>query len=276
MKLDYLKVLKEKKELVSVVLLGVSAFFAVLILVKVTGFFTASARAESLVKKAIAQNETDANDMDKYFAKYKVLAEALKKNNLFVPSAQKQHPIKEVWGIFGDEVLIKDKWYKVGAGVGDAKIVAIGPTEVTIEWDGNKKTFAPIDAAGPSQPGGPRDSRAVAKAGEPGGGSAQMVAVGSASAVRPMGGRGGMEGPMAGMMGRFQNMSEADRDRFRAQMQERRDRYMNMSEAERERFRAEMRERFGGGRPQGGGRPPGGGRSSGGGRDSGGGRRGGR
>ena len=48
------------------------------------------------------------------------------------------------------------------------------------------------------------------------------------------------------MMGRFQNMSEADRDRFRREMQERRERYMNMSEAERERFRAEMRERFGG------------------------------
>jgi len=265
MKVDYLKVLKEKKELVSVVLLGVSAFFAVLILVKVTGFFTASARAENLVKKAIAQNETDANDMGKYFAKYKVLADALKKNNLFVPSAPKQHPVKEVWGIFGNEVLIKDKWYKIGAGVGDAKIVAIGPTQVTIEWDGNKKTFAPIDSAGPTQPGGPRGSRAVATAGQPGGGSAQMVAVGSASAGRPMGGRGGMEGFVAGMRERFQNMPEAERDRFRAQMQERRDRYLNMSEAERERFRTEMRERFSGGRPQGGGRPPGGGRSSGGG-----------
>ncbi len=65
MKLDYLK---KKKELVSVVLLGVSAFLAVLMLVKVTGFFTAPARAEKIVKKAV-QNNTDANDMDKYFAK---------------------------------------------------------------------------------------------------------------------------------------------------------------------------------------------------------------
>jgi len=275
MKVDYLKVLKEKKELVSVVLLGASAFFVVLILVKVTGFFTASARAESLVKKAIAQNETDAKDIDKYFAKYKVLAEALKKNNLFVPPAQKQHPVKEVWGIFGDEVLIKDKWYKVDDTVGDAKIVAIGPTEVTIEWDGNKKTFAPIDAAEPSQPGGPRGSRAVASAGGPGGGNAQMVAVGSAGG--PMGGRGGAAGFVDGMRQRFQNMPEAERNRIMTEMRERRDRFMNMSEAERERFRAEMRERFGGGRPQ-GGRPTGSGRSSGGGRGSsgGGGRRGGR
>ncbi len=270
MKLDYLK---EKKELVSVVLLGLSAFLAVLILVKVTGFFTAPARAELLVKKAVAQNNTDANDMDKYFAKYKALANELKKNNLFAPPPPKQHPVKEVWGIFGDEVIIKDKLYKVGDKVGDAKIVAIEPTQVTIEWDGKKKTFAPFDAGSSSQPGGPRGSRATARGGSPrpGGGSAQMVTIQSQG--RPTGGRGGsMGGSMGGGMERFrgmgermQNMSEADRDRFVAEMRERRERYMNMSEAEREKFRAEMRERFGGGRP-GGGRPSGGERGPGGGR----------
>ncbi len=276
MKLDYLK---EKKELVSVVLLGVSAFLAVLILVKLTGFFTAPAKAELLVKKAVAQNNTDANDIDKYFAKYKALANELKKNNLFAPPPPKQHPVKEVWGIFGNEVLIKDKWYKVGDKVGDAKIVAIGPTEVTIEWDGKEKTFAPIDSKGSSQPGGPRGSRATASSGGPGGGSAQMVTIQSEGRpmVRPEGGRGpgrgGMGGGMEGMRERFQNMSEAERNRVMAEMRERRERYMNMSEAEREKFRAEMRERFGGGRPPGGGRPSGGGRSSGGERPSGGERR---
>ena len=98
-----------------------------------------------------------------------------------------------------------------------------------------------------------------------------MVAVGSQQMGRPTGRGefGGFGGP-EGMRERFQNMPEADRDRIRAEMQERRERYMNMSEAERERFRAEMRERFGGGRPPGGERGPGGGR----GQDSG--RRGGR
>ena len=59
MKLDYLK---KKEELVSVVLLGISAFFAILILVKVTSYFTASARAESLVKKAVGQNNKDNDE----------------------------------------------------------------------------------------------------------------------------------------------------------------------------------------------------------------------
>jgi hypothetical protein len=175
MKFDYLK---EKKELISFVLLGVSAFLAVLILVKVTGFFTTSAKAEGLVKRAVVQNNTDSKDMDKYFAKYKVLADALKKNNLFAPPPPKQHPVKDVLGILGEEVLINDKWYKVGETVGDAKVVAIGPTEATIEWDGKEKTFAPIDAAGPSQPGGPKAPRALAEGGKAGGGHAQMVATG--------------------------------------------------------------------------------------------------
>jgi len=244
MKLDYLK---KKKELVSVILLGVSAFFAVLILVKVTGFFTASARAENIVKTAIAQNNADAEDMDKYFAKYKALADELKKNNLFAPPPPKQHPIKEVLGIFGDEVLIKDKWYKVGDKVGDAKIVAIGPTEVTIEWDGNKKTFAPIEASEPSQPGGPRSSRAAAKSSESKGGSAQMVTVGSA--VRPM------DLPKVAiekMKERFKNMSGADRDKFMAVMKKSEEKFKKMSDVERAQFKYKMLEKFSGGEAGGG------------------------
>jgi hypothetical protein len=261
--------LKEKKEFVSVVLLGVSVVLAVSILIKVTGFFTASAKAEKIVNNAIEQNTEDANDIDKYFVKYKMLADALKKNNLFAPPPPKQHPVKEVTGIFGDEVIIRDKLYKAGDKVADATIVSIEATQVTIEWDGKKKTFSPMDAGGSSPPGRPGGSRSTARGGPPspgGGGGPQMVTVRSQGG--PTGGPGGGMGPM---MGRFQNMSEAERDRFRTEMQERRERYMNMSDAEREKFRSEMRERM-----MGGGRPPGGGRPSGSGRGSSGGRRGGR
>jgi hypothetical protein len=244
MKLDCLK---EKKELVSVVLLGASVFFAVLILVKVTGFFAASAKAESLVKTAIEQNNTDPNDMDKYFAKYKVLADALKKNNLFVPPAEKQHPVQEVLGILGNEVLIKDKWYEVGDTVGEAKIVAIGPTQATIEWDGKEKTFAPIDASDPSQPGGPRSSRAAAKSSESKGGSAQMVAVQSQGRATDL-----PKVAIEKMTERFKNMSEPERDKFMTVMKEQKEEYKKMSEAEKIQFKSEMIEKFSGGGPDGG------------------------
>lgn len=252
MKIDYL--LKEKKEVVSIVLLCFSAVLAILIIVKIASFFTAPARAAKIVKDANEQNTTDAKNIDKYFAKYKKLADDLKKENLFAPPAPKQHPVREITGIFGDEVIIGDKLYKVGARIGDAKIISIEPTVVTIEWEGRKKTFSPMDAGGSSGPGGPGGPRPSARRGgppSPGGGSAQMVTV--ESQARPP---SGPSGGFGGVRGRFpSNMSDSDRERFRAEMQERRERYMQMSEAERERFRAEMRERFGG-------RTPGGGRGS--------------
>ena len=46
---------------------------------------------------------------------------------------------------------------------------------------------------------------------------------------------------------RYQEMTEAEREEFRAQMEERRKRFENMSEEERDKLRAEMRERFGSG-----------------------------
>jgi len=163
MKTDYLR---QKKELIPLVLFGASAALAVLILVKTTSFFAALARAENIVKKSTTQNNVDANDVDKYFTKYKLLAEALKKNNLFAPPPPKQHPVKEVSGIFGNEVLIRDRWYKVGDTVGDAKIVAIGPTQATIEWDGAEKAFSPIDATISKTPKGSQAGKAVVKAGK--------------------------------------------------------------------------------------------------------------
>ncbi len=162
MKTDYLR---HKKELIPLMLFGASVLMALLILIKVVGFFVFSARAENLIERAIAQNDTDTKDTKKYFAESKALAEGLKKNNLFAPPPPKQHPVKEIWGILGDEVLIKGKWYKVGDTIGDAKILAIGPTSAKIDWNGAEKVFLPIDAAIPEAPKGSQAKKAVAKAG---------------------------------------------------------------------------------------------------------------
>jgi hypothetical protein len=163
MKTDYLR---QKKELIPLVLFGASAVLAVLILLKTTSFFAASSKAENIVKKASAQNNAGANDIEKHFTKYKVLADALKKNNLFAPPPPKQHPVKEVIGILGNEVLIQDKWYKVGDTVADAKIMAIGPTQVIIEWNGVEKAFLPFDAKISEAPKGSQAKKAVVKAGK--------------------------------------------------------------------------------------------------------------
>ena len=242
MKLDYLKDrLKNKKELVPTVLLGVSVLCGILILVKVTSFFVASARAESVVKRAIKQNSTDPNNIEKQLASSAAITDELKKNNLFAPPQEKQHPITEVSGIFGDQVLIKDKWYNVGDKIADAKVVAIGPTSVTIMWDGKEKSFLPIQAKVVEAQSGPRGRTATANGKEGEGAGKDEKGEGSAVTVMIQSeGFGGPGGPGEGFMAMRQRME-------------------NMSEEERQAFRDQMRERFAGGR---GG--PGGGRDFGG------------
>jgi hypothetical protein len=250
MNINYLNYLKEKKEVVSVALLGISLLLGVLILFKVAGLFVTSAKAEGIVKKAVAQNKAGTEDVEKYFAESKSLAEQLKSNNLFAPPPPKENPVKQVDGIMGSEAFINGDWRKVGDKIADAQIVAIGPTSVKIAWDGSEKEFYPIMSGGPEGPGGrpgPEGGTARAEGGRPG--RAEMVVVGSEAG--PMPGRGGMPG-FGRMGGRMGNMSEQDRERMRTEMQAMRERFMNASPEERERMREEMRQRFadrfGGGR----------------------------
>ncbi|MHC4744441.1 MAG: hypothetical protein ACYS8Z_21210 [Planctomycetota bacterium] len=51
------------------------------------------------------------------------------------------------------------------------------------------------------------------------------------------------------MRERFRNMSPEEREKFRAEMEERRKRFENMSDEERKKLRAEMSDRFGPGSP---------------------------
>ena len=137
-----------KKEVVPLVLLGTSAVCAVLILVKVTSFFAASAKAETLVERATAQNGSNEEEIKQIVAESCAFADDLKKANLFSPPVPKRHPVTSVLGILGDEALIDGKWYKAGDRVQDARIVAVEPTHVRVEWEGREKTFAPLQATG--------------------------------------------------------------------------------------------------------------------------------
>jgi hypothetical protein len=238
MKLDHLK---EKKELVATAMLVVAVVSAVLITVRVRGFFVTSANAQSAVEQTIDQNKPDPKNVTAQSGKFKKVADALKKQNLFSPPPPRQNPVNAVMGIFGDEALINGKWYKVGDKVADAKIVAVAPTAVTVEWDGKKKVFNPIDGGSSSGPGGSsRPGRPTPSSS--GGGRPGMVVT---QGPRPGGGGGGMPGMEGMTRERMENMSEAERNKFRDQM---RQRFEHMSEGERDRFRSEMRQRMGGDR----------------------------
>jgi hypothetical protein len=123
------------------VLLGSLAF------VKVARSFIEPKRVEGIIASVSARNDQDPNRVQPYLDQTKDVADALKAKNLFVKAPPRQHPVKQVEGILGQEVLIGDKWYKVGAKIGEARIVSVESTRVMIEWDGKTKAFAPIAAA---------------------------------------------------------------------------------------------------------------------------------
>jgi hypothetical protein len=220
--------LKNKKELIPTVLLGVSVLCGILILVKVASFFMASARAESIVKGAIEQNGTTQKNIEKYLADSATITGELKKNNLFAPPAPRQHPVKEITGILGNQVYINDKWYNVGDTIADAKVVAIGPTSVTIAWEGKEKTFLPIQANVAEGQGGQRGGGAPrAGSGKEGDNKNANESGPTQVTVQVQGppGFGGGGGPGGGgftaMRQRFQNMSDEERQAFREQMRQR-------------------------------------------------------
>ena len=159
---DYLK---NNKHLVRPVLLGVSAVLAVLALAKLWDYYTTSAEAQSIVRKAVDQDKADPNLVKENLAGFKKIADALKKESLFVPRAPKRHPVSAVLGIMGSEALINGKWYKAGDKIKDAEVVAVEPTLVRIKWDGKEKTFAPISAmtATVSKPAGRVDKNPKGK-----------------------------------------------------------------------------------------------------------------
>ena len=242
MKLDYLN---EKKELVSTALLVISVLSAILILVKVTGFFVASANAETAVNDAIRHSKPDAKNVTAQLDNSKKVADALKKSNLFSPPPPKQNPIKMVMGIFGDEALINGKWYKAGDKVADARILAVNPTSVETEWNGKKKTFSPIDSSSASGPSGSsrpgRSTVSVRSSSSSGGGRPQMVVTKSDA---------GIKSPKANnpeatkIKKKYEGMSEAHKDTFKRVMKDRAEQYKQMSDSERKNFKAHIIERI--------------------------------
>lgn len=240
MKLYYLK---GRERLVQYVLFGVAGVSVVLMLVKVVDYFVSSAKAQGIVEDVVSQGEPNEAVVREKLGGLRGIADALKKRNLFVPPPPRQHPVNAVLGIMGDEALIGDKWYKAGDKIADATIVAVEPTQVKIEWDGNTKYFAPLASAEGSS-GPPSGRRGPGGGGESAGPGPARVDVAGPGPER----------------GGFGNMSEEQRAEMRARMEGMRARFETMSPEERDAFRNEMRSRFGGRGPGEGGGGPGGGR----------------
>ncbi len=232
MKLDFLK---KREEWLSLVFIATSVGLGVLILLKISGYYVVQAEAGQTIAMAMQEGQPDPNDTRTRLGKVKEVAGTLKTRNLFSPQPTRQHPVREVAGILGGEALIGDRWYNEGDRVSDARIVKIEPTQVTVEWDGQMKVFAPISGGqgwGEDRAGraGGRTGTGRAETGSTGGSPVQVQV---SSEARGATGRVELGGDMRV---RFEGGGDM------------RERWAGMSETERTAFRDQMRSQFGGGR----------------------------
>ncbi len=147
------------KRTLSTALLVAAVVAFILTLIKVTSYLEASARAQNLVKKATAKDEPIPKDPGQAAAASWAVAEQLKKSNLFSPPVPPRHPVTSVLGILGNEALIGDRWYKAGDSIADAKVVAVEPTQVRVQWQGQETVFVPMETEGQPAAGGSRPIR---------------------------------------------------------------------------------------------------------------------
>ncbi|HUV65724.1 MAG TPA: hypothetical protein VMW24_17645 [Sedimentisphaerales bacterium] len=154
------------KKSLSVVLLGAAVVAFVLMLIKITSFLEASARAQNIVKNAAVQDERIPEKAGQTAQASWVVAEQLKKNNLFSPPSPPRHPVTSVLGILGNEVLIAEKWYKAGDTIEDAEIISVEPTHIRVQWQGRETVFAPIEMSiQPASPGSRPAQRDIGQSG---------------------------------------------------------------------------------------------------------------
>jgi len=134
-----------RNDRISPLLMATAALLGALTFAKVAAFYGERGRMQGIacVKKA----ECDPNGLKGCLEQAKKTADTIKQKNLFIKELPKEHPVKQVDGILGNEAFIAGKWYKAGDKVGDAKIVEIRPTYVRVEWDGKTTNLAPIGAA---------------------------------------------------------------------------------------------------------------------------------
>jgi hypothetical protein len=158
---------------------------------------------------SLLQIEPNEAALKAYVAEDQNVMETMKSDNLFVKTPPKTNPVTEV-DIIGREVFVNGKWYKVGDKVGDAKIMAITAKSVTVEWNGKRTTFSPINgqdqggsSRGPSQRSGRSSPRPSASKNRP-----------KRSESRPMPARpprASMRRPTSEQMEQFRKMSQEQR-----------------------------------------------------------------
>jgi hypothetical protein len=213
---------------VSTWLFAFSLLLTALIFLRVVTFVGTTTEMRLLTRRITASIQPTASPIQEKAVDSRALVAGPKKRNLFTPPPSREHPVKDVAGILGNEVFIGGRWYRCHDKIGEATIVYIGPTEVRIEWDGNEKTFAPIQGGSPASGKRPEPAVLPEKKEKPR--SAPVVIIG--------------QPPVPPWWTRipFQNLSSQEQEK----LQKLRDRWFDMSEQEQQDAMNALQKRFAG------------------------------
>ena len=103
-----------------------------------------------ITKEALDQIRSGKGTAQRYLAQYQKAADKLARRNMFVPPPDGFEPPGDCTAIFGDEARIGERWVKAGDTIGNTKVLEVGPTAVTLLWEGKKITRSPILVAADS------------------------------------------------------------------------------------------------------------------------------
>jgi len=212
---------------ISRVLFAVSLFLAVVIAGRILGFAVTSVRTKGRIARILAGNGQNDKAVEACIEANRAAADKIKERNFFTEQKKKPEP-PTCSAILGSKVLINGEWYEVGDEVEGAKILAVGPREVTILWEEKEKKLYPFETPSGRDSGRSAPRRAT---------KSEDRSERRAGPAPPDEGRRDERRFGRGRFGRFFDMSEDER-------RELRDRVRDMSPDQRREFFRQRRREF--------------------------------
>jgi hypothetical protein len=226
--------IKKSQHQVTGLIYLVCLVIAVVTVLNVFAFVTATDDAAEKVQAAKEKYKLDDKAVKEYQKKYVTAADKLKKKNHLTPKPSKPKP-PTCTAVIGHKALINGKLYAVGQSVLGAKITDINPTGATILWEGKPMhlaAFGKVTSISPPKPSDKKKSRHRVEK------RPDKKSKDAGGMVGPRGKRRGGQGRERGGRGGLMKLTPEERQKMK-------EKYMKMSAEEQEKYREEMKNKLG-------------------------------
>ena len=134
--------LKNRSKFFSLALLILALVFTGLTAAELMQITGGNNQDSPITAEILDQIRPDKQTVQQYLAQYQQAADQLARNNSFVLPVRAEPP-GDCTAIFGDEACFGGRWIRAGDTLGDAKVLDVGPTAVTLQWQGQRMTRSP-------------------------------------------------------------------------------------------------------------------------------------